>query len=38
MNVLSMKLQERMVLNTGGSFPEFISNVIIANDVIRTYK
>jgi hypothetical protein len=26
---LSTKLQERMALNTGGSFPEFVSNVII---------
>jgi hypothetical protein len=35
---LSTKLQERMALNTGGSFPEFLSNVIIANDAIRTHK
>jgi hypothetical protein len=35
---LSIKLQERMALNTGGSFPEFVSNVIIADDAIRTHK
>jgi hypothetical protein len=35
---LSTKLQERMVLNTGGSFPEFVSNVIIADDAIRAHK
>jgi hypothetical protein len=35
---LSTKLQERMILNMGGSFPEFVSNVIIANDVIRAHK
>jgi hypothetical protein len=35
---LSTKLQERMALNTGGSFPEFVSNVIIADDAIRTHK
>jgi hypothetical protein len=35
---LSTKLQERMILNTGGSFPEFVSNVIIASDVIRAHK
>jgi hypothetical protein len=35
---LSMKLQERMSLNTGGSFLEFVSNVIIADDAIRTRK
>jgi hypothetical protein len=34
---LSTKLQERMALNTGGSFPEFVSNVIIADDVICTH-
>jgi hypothetical protein len=35
---LSTKLQERMALNTGGTFPEFVSNVMIANDAIRTHK
>jgi hypothetical protein len=35
---LSTKLQERIALNTGGTFPEFISNVIIVNDTIRTHK
>jgi hypothetical protein len=38
MNSLSTKLQERMALNIGGSFPEFISNIIIANDAIHTHK
>jgi hypothetical protein len=27
-----------MALNTGGSFPEFVSNVIIADDAICTHK
>jgi hypothetical protein len=35
---LSTKLQERMALNTGGIFPEFISNVMITDDVIRAHK
>jgi hypothetical protein len=35
---LSTKLQERMALNTGGTFPEFISNVMIAEDAIRAHK
>jgi hypothetical protein len=35
---LSTKLQERTVLNTGGSFPEFVSNVIIVDDVIHAHK
>jgi hypothetical protein len=35
---LSTKLQERMELNMGGSFPEFVSNVIIVDDVIRAHK
>jgi hypothetical protein len=38
MNGLSTKLQECMTLNTRGSFSEFISNVIIADDVIHTHK
>jgi hypothetical protein len=35
---LSTKLQERMALNTGGTFPEFISNVMIVDDAIRAHK
>jgi hypothetical protein len=35
---LSTKLQERMALNTGGSFPEFLSNVIIMDDRIHAHK
>jgi hypothetical protein len=35
---LSMKLQERMAFNTGGSFPEFASNVIIMDDAIHAHK
>jgi hypothetical protein len=35
---LSTKLQERMALNTGGTFPEFVSNVMIADDTIRAHK
>jgi hypothetical protein len=35
---LSMKLQECMTLNTGGSFSEFVSNVIIADDTICAHK
>jgi hypothetical protein len=35
---LSTKLQERMALNTGGTFLEFISNVMIADDAIRAHK
>jgi hypothetical protein len=27
-----------MELNTGGSFPDFISNVIIVDDAIRAHK
>jgi hypothetical protein len=38
MITLSTKLQERMALNTEGSFPEFVSNLIIADDAIRTHK
>jgi hypothetical protein len=34
----STNLQERMVLNTGESFPEFVSNFIIMNDAIRAHK
>jgi hypothetical protein len=35
---LSTKLQERMVLNTGGTFPELVSNVMITDDAIRAHK
>jgi hypothetical protein len=35
---LSTKLQERMMLNTGGTFPEFIINVMIADDAIHAHK
>jgi hypothetical protein len=35
---LSTKLQERMVLNTRGTFLEFVSNVMIAEDAIRAHK
>jgi hypothetical protein len=35
---LSTKLQERMVLNTGCTFLEFISNIMIANDAIHAVK
>jgi hypothetical protein len=35
---LSTKLQERTALNTGGTFPEFVSNVMIADDAIRAHK
>jgi hypothetical protein len=35
---LSTKLQERMALNTGGTFPEFVSNIMIANNAIHAHK
>jgi hypothetical protein len=35
---LSTKLQECMTLNTGGTFPEFVSNVMIVDDAIRAHK
>jgi hypothetical protein len=35
---LSAKLQERMAHNTGGTILEFISNVMIVDDAIRTHK
>jgi hypothetical protein len=35
---LSTKLQECMALNTGGTFPGFMSNVMIADDAIRAHK
>jgi hypothetical protein len=38
MIVLSTKLQEHMALNTGGTFPEFVSNVMITDDAIHAHK
>jgi hypothetical protein len=35
---LSTKLQECMALNTGGTFPEFVSNVMIVDDAIHAHK
>jgi hypothetical protein len=35
---LSTKLQERIALNTGGTFPKFVSNIMITDDAIRTHK
>jgi hypothetical protein len=35
---ISTKLQERMALNIGVSFPEFVNNVIITDDAIRARK
>jgi hypothetical protein len=35
---LSTKLQERMALNTGGTFTEFVGNVMIADDAIHAHK
>jgi hypothetical protein len=35
---LSTKLQERIALNTGGPFSEFVSNIMITDDAIRTHK
>jgi hypothetical protein len=35
---LSTKLQERMSLNTGGTFSEFVVNVMIADDAIHAHK
>jgi hypothetical protein len=35
---LSTKLQECMSLNTGGTFLEFVSNVMIADDDIHAHK
>jgi hypothetical protein len=35
---LSTKLQERVTLNTGGTFLEFVSNVTIADNAIRAHK
>jgi hypothetical protein len=38
MKGLSTKLKERLSLNTAGTFPEFMSNAIIADDAIRAHK
>jgi hypothetical protein len=35
---LSIKLQKCMALNTGGTFPEFVSNIMITDDAIRAHK
>jgi hypothetical protein len=35
---LSTKLLERMTLSTGGTFLEFVSNIMIADDAIRAHK
>jgi hypothetical protein len=35
---LSTKLQQRLALNTGGTFLDFMSNCIIADDAIRAHK
>jgi hypothetical protein len=35
---LSTKLRERLALNTGGTFLEFVSNVMITNDAIHAHK
>jgi uncharacterized protein YifN (PemK superfamily) len=35
---ISTKLQERIMLNTRGTFPEFVSNVMIVDDAIRAHK
>jgi hypothetical protein len=35
---LSTKLLKRMTLNVGGTFPEFVSNVMITDDAIRAHK
>jgi hypothetical protein len=38
MNELLTKLQERLVLSMGGTFPDFISNAIIMDDKIYAHK
>jgi hypothetical protein len=35
---LSTKLQEHVALNTGGTFPKFVSIVIIVDNAIRAHK
>jgi hypothetical protein len=38
MRGLSTKLKERLSLSTGGTFPEFLNNVIIADNAIHAHK
>jgi hypothetical protein len=38
MNGLSTKLQERLALSMGSTFPDFVSNTIIMDDKIRSHK
>jgi hypothetical protein len=38
MNGLLTKLQERLTLNTGGTFLEFVGNAIIVDDAIHTHE
>jgi hypothetical protein len=38
MNELSTKLQECLALSMGGTFSDLISNAIIMDDKIHTYK
>jgi hypothetical protein len=38
MNGLLTKLQERLALSMGGTFSDFVSNAIIADDKIRAHK
>jgi hypothetical protein len=38
MNGLSTKLQEHLALHTGGTFMEFVSNAIIADDAINAHR
>jgi hypothetical protein len=38
MRGLSTKLKERLSLNTSGTFPEFLSNAIIADNAIHAHK
>jgi hypothetical protein len=35
---LSTKLQEHMALNTGGTLPELVSNIMITDDAICAHK
>jgi hypothetical protein len=35
---LSIKLKERLSLSTGGTFPEFLSKAIIADNAIRAHQ
>jgi hypothetical protein len=35
---LSTKLQERTTLNTGGTFLEFVTKVMIVDDAIRAHR